>query len=102
MARVNITANTELELVVGEGGQMDTAGGDTVLRYILTHVVRTAGVCTIVKCSECHVALTLTRYTLEEGGEVLVNATGGQAANAIAGGDGYSGHNLSYLTSNIT
>ena len=33
MARVNITANTELELVVGEGGQMDTAGGDTVLRY---------------------------------------------------------------------
>ena len=33
VARVNITANTELELVVGEGGQMDTAGGDTVLRY---------------------------------------------------------------------
>ena len=33
MARVNITANTEMELVVGDGGQMDTAGGDTVLRY---------------------------------------------------------------------
>ena len=32
VARVNITANTELELVVGEGGQMDSAGGDTVLR----------------------------------------------------------------------
>ena len=46
-----------------------------------------------VEC-QCHVTLTLTRYTLEEGGEVLVNATGGQAANAIAGGDGYSGHRL--------
>ena len=40
----------------------------------------------------------LTRYTLEEGGEVLVTATGGQAANAIAGGDGYSGHhNQTYI-----
>ena len=64
--------------------------------------VTAVSVRTNVKCSECHVTLTLTRYTLEEGGEVLVNATGGQAANAIAGGDGYSGHNLSYLTSNIS
>ena len=63
-----VVANTDLDIIVGEGGSMNIKGSDTTISY-----------------------------SLESTGEELLRALGGQEANTTDGGDGYSGGGAQWM-----